>query len=167
MMKNRRNFNPEDIKLEIEEFKNKNKNIILGTISKDNEINVTNAIYLNCDGQDYMFISEIGDHYQNLKNRNQDFEVMFIQDENEATNPLARKRLRYKTDAEFLARDETFNLVLDRFEEKLGDVIKVVRKMEDFHLVKLNFKDGRFVKGFGQAYILKGIDIFQMTGDKK
>lgn len=30
--------------------------------------------------------------------------------------------------------------------------IKTIRKMLDFHLVKLEFKKGRFVKGFGQAY---------------
>ncbi|MGL4358120.1 MAG: hypothetical protein ACRCSY_05410, partial [Cetobacterium sp.] len=95
------------------------------------------------------------------------FEIMFLQDEKEAASVLVRKRLRYNVTAEFQPRDERFETILDIFEERMGHGVKVVRKMEDFHLVKLNVIDGRFVKGFGQAFNLKGDDIIHMTGDKK
>ncbi|MBC2851553.1 pyridoxamine 5'-phosphate oxidase family protein [Cetobacterium sp. 8H] len=167
MMRAKKDFNPEEIMSEIKEFKDNFKNVILGTLSLNDEINVTNAAYLSYNEENYIFVSEIGDHYQNLINKNQTFEVMFIEDESEAANPLARKRLRYKANSEFLKRDYEFEVILDEFEKKLGPAIKVIRKMEDFHLVKLNLLEGRFVKGFGQAYQVKNNQIFQMTGDKK
>ncbi|MEG0300690.1 pyridoxamine 5'-phosphate oxidase family protein [Cetobacterium sp.] len=167
MMRTIKEFNPEEIMSEIKEFKDNFKNVILGTLSLNDEINVTNAAYLSYNEENYIFVSEIGDHYQNLKNKKQTFEVMFIEDESEAINPLARKRLRYKANSEFLERDDEFEIILDEFEKKLGSAIKVVRKMEDFHLVKLNLLEGRFVKGFGQAYHVKNKQILQMTGDKK
>ena len=45
--------------------------------------------------------------------------------------------------------------------------MNLMRKMKDFHLVKLNFLDGRYFKGFGQAYIITADGkIEQMTADK-
>lgn len=166
-MRIQKEFNPEEIMSEIKGFKDSFKNVILGTLSLNDEINVTNAAYLSYNEENYIFISEIGDHYQNLKNKKQTFEVMFIEDESEAANPLARKRLRYKANSEFLERDGKFEMILDEFEKKLGPAIKIVRKMEDFYLVKLNLLEGRFVKGFGQAYQVRNNQILQMTGDKK
>ncbi len=159
-------FDKEQIKKEIEEFRGSFKSVILGTKSKDGEIDVTYAPYLDYKGEGYIYISEIGDHFDNLKD-NPQFEIMFLQDEKEAASVLVRKRLRYNVTAEFKERDEKFNTILDLFEEKVGEGMKIVRKMQDFHLVKLNIANGRFVKGFGQAYNLKDGDVIQMTGDKK
>jgi len=161
------NFDKEELRKEIDEFEAGFKSVVLGTVSKDGEIDVTYAPYTKYEGERYIFISEIGDHYDNLVHNTQKFEVMFLQDENEAASVLVRKRLRYNVTAEFQPRDEKFEAILDVFEEKMGHGIKVVRKMEDFHLVKLNVIDGRFVKGFGQAFNLKGNEIIHMTGDKK
>ncbi|WP_418965142.1 pyridoxamine 5'-phosphate oxidase family protein [Cetobacterium sp.] len=160
-------FDKEQIEKEIQEFEKSFKSVILGTISKTGEVDVTYAPYLNYEGERYIYISEIGDHFDNLKDNPQKFEVMFLQDEKEAISVLVRKRLRYNVVAEFQERDEKFDKILDSFEESVGDGMKVVRKMQDFHLVKLSVIDGRFVKGFGQAYNLKDGDIIQMTGDKK
>ena len=56
---------------------------------------------------------------------------------------------------------------MDAFEEKAGNTMNLMRKMKDFHLVKLNFLDGRYFKGFGQAYIITADGkIEQMTADK-
>lgn len=80
---------------------------------------------------------------------------------------IARKRARFNVTAEFLPRDEKFEKVMDKFQESIGETFKIVRQMQDFHLVKLNIIDGRYVKGFGQAYILKDGTAIQMTSDKK
>lgn len=159
-------FDKEQIKKEVEEFRGDFKSVILGTKSKSGDVDVTYAPYLDFQGEGYIYISEIGDHFDNLKD-NPQFEIMFLQDEKDAASVLVRKRLRYNVIAEFQERDEKFNTILDSFEEKVGEGMKVVRKMQDFHLVKLNIVNGRFVKGFGQAYNLKDGDIVQMTGDKK
>lgn len=161
------NIDKEEIKKEIDKFESEFKSVILGTISKDGEVDVTYAPYLKYEGEGYIYISEIGDHFNNLTENTQKFEIMFLEDEKEASSILARKRLRYNVTADFQKRDERFESILDVFEEKIGNAIKIVRKMEDFHLIKLNVIDGRFVKGFGQAFNIKGNDVIQMTGDKK
>lgn len=79
---------------------------------------------------------------------------MFLEDESKAASVILRKRLRYRVNASFLERGERFDQIYDEFEKQTGGEggIKTIRKMLDFHLVKLEFKKGRFVKGFGQAY---------------
>ncbi|RVZ95170.1 HugZ family heme oxygenase, partial [Helicobacter pylori] len=44
--------------------------------------------------------------------------------------------------------------------------IKTIRTMQDFHLIALDFKEGRFVKGFGQAYDILGDNKIAYVGDK-
>lgn len=160
-------FNSEDIIRETEEFINSFKSVILGTVSKDGEIDVTYAPHFKIDGEHYIYISEIGDHYTNLTENNQKFEIMFLQEEKEALSIIARKRARFNVTAEFLPRDEKFEKIMDIFEENIGETFRIIRKMEDFHLVRLNVLDGRYVKGFGQAYLLKNGVASQITGDKK
>ena len=159
-------FDKEEVRKEIVAFEDSFRSVILGTISKDGKVDVTYAPYVKHDGEFYIFISEIADHYNNLAENKQTFEIMFLQDETAAVSPLVRQRLRYNVTAEFQARDEKFEAVLDTFENTVGEAMKFVRKMQDFHLVKLNVLDGRFVKGFGQAYNLIDGDIIPMTGDK-
>nr|WP_307774394.1 pyridoxamine 5'-phosphate oxidase family protein [uncultured Cetobacterium sp.] len=160
-------FNPDEILKETTAFINEFKSVVLGTVSKDGEIDVTYAPHILANNEHYIFISEIGDHFRNLKENCQKFEIMFLQDECKSTSVVVRKRARFNVTAQFLPRDEKFEEILDIFEKNIGDGIKVIRKMQDFHLVKLNVLDGRFVKGFGQAYIIKGNSVSQMTGDVK
>lgn len=159
-------FNPTEIINETEQFINSFKSVILGTVSKNGEIDVTYAPHLKIDGEHYIYISEIGDHYSNLTENEQTFEIMFLEEEKEAFSAIARKRARFNVTAEFLPRDEKFETIMDKFQESVGESFKFIRKMEDFHLVKLHVIDGRYVKGFGQAYILKDGTATQMTGDK-
>lgn len=160
------NFKSVDILKETEEFIQSFKSVILGTVSKNGEVDVTYAPHFKIDGEHYIYISEIGDHYTNLTENNQRFEIMFLQEEKEALTVIARKRARFNVTAEFLPRDEKFEKIMDIFEKNIGETFKIIRKMEDFHLVKLNVIDGRYVKGFGQAYILKDGEVTQITGDK-
>lgn len=161
------NFDENSIKKEVEEFIQSFKSVILGTISKSGEIDVTYAPHLKIDGEHYIYISEIGDHYNNLIENQQKFEIMFLEDEKDAITAIARKRARFNVTAEFLSRDrENFEKIMDIFEKNIGEAFKIIRKMEDFHLVKLNILDGRYVKGFGKAYLLKDGKITQMTGDR-
>lgn len=160
-------INSEEILKEVSSFIEEFKSVILGTVSKEGEIDVTYAPHIKVNGNHYIYISEIGDHYRNLMENEQKFEIMFLQDEKEANSVLVRKRLRFNVTAEFLKRDEFFENIMDIFEEKIGETFKIVRKMQDFHLVKLNIIDGRFVKGFGQAYSIKDGQVSQITGDKE
>lgn len=161
------NFNEASILSEVEEFIHSFKSVVIGSQSQDNKIDVTYAPHIIYNNNHYIYISEIGDHFNNLKNNPQEFEILFLQDEKEAISPILRKRARFNVTCDFLPRNEEFDTILDAFEENLGDSMKIVRKMTDFHLVKLNILDGRFVKGFGQAYLLSNGKASQITGDRK
>ena len=146
------------LKAEIEGFKDSVLTIVLSTLSPEGQPNVSYASLLRYEGQDFIYISQVAEHYANLR-ANPSLQIMFIEDESKAKTILARKRLVYNATAEFLPRDDFFDKVYDSFEKKAGASSGVgqVRGMMDFHLVRLNLKDGRFVKGFGKAYNL-GVD---------
>ncbi len=140
--------------------------MVLGTVNNKAYPNVTYAPFLRYENNNYIYISEIGDHYDNMKN-NGNLELLFLEDESKAKAITVRGRVRFASNFEFLPRDENFEKIMDAFEEKTGNTMNLMRKMKDFHLVKLNFLDGRYVKGFGQAYIITADGkVEQMTADK-
>lgn len=159
--------NYEVILKELNDYLDSFKSLTLGTLSPEGKVNVTYAPCVKFQDNFYIFISEVADHYDNLKANPDNFEVLFLEDEKIAASPIVRKRARFYSTCEFLERNNEFNIIMDIFEEKIGGAIKAIRNMEDFHLVKLNFLDGRFVKGFGQAYTIKGNKVTHMTGEKK
>ena len=101
-------LNKDVILKECEEFIQSFKSVVLGTVSKDGEIDVTYAPHFKIDGEHYIYISEIGDHYTNLKENNQKFEILFLEDEAKALSTIARKRARFNVTAEFLPRDDGY-----------------------------------------------------------
>ncbi len=144
----------EQIADEVESFKDEFNTILLASLSKDNKPHISYSPLLRYQGEYYLYISEVAAHCQNLRTNSDSAQVMFIENEDKAKSILARKRLTYDVSVKFLPRDDFFNKVYDSFEERVGKNagLAQVRGMEDFHLVKIQFKEGRFVKGFGQAY---------------
>ena len=155
-----------EISAEVEKFISGFGSVVLGTVNNKAYPNVTYAPFLRYENNNYIYISEIGDHYDNMKN-NGNLELLFLEDESKAKAITVRGRVRFASNFEFLPRDENFEKIMDAFEEKAGNTMNLMRKMKDFHLVKLNFLDGRYFKGFGQAYIITADGkIEQMTADK-
>lgn len=109
------------------------------------------APYVNLEGKHYIYISEIADHYYNLKEGNE-ISLQFIEDESKAANIAARVRSSSKAKVNFMSRDETFDQVMDVFEAKHGNIYQVLRGMTDFHLIQLTLGEGSYVKGFGLAF---------------
>lgn len=146
------NFN--GVAKEIEEFKSSFNSVCLATLSENNEVVCSYAPFVATNEGNYIYISEVSEHFDNIKKNPYNIEIMFLEDESKAASVILRKRLRYRVDASFIERGEQFDKIYDEFERQTGAEggIKTIRKMLDFHLVKLEFKKGRFVKGFGQAY---------------
>lgn len=155
----------ENLKVEINEFTNKFKSVILGTVTKEGEPTVSYAPFIKYLGENYIFISDTGEHYHNLKN-NGKLEVLFIEDEEKSNSISLRKRVKFKTNVEFLEKNEYTEKILDEL-EKIDIVVKITRTMKDFSLVKLVFNEGRYVKGPGKAFdITKDKRIIPVTQDK-
>lgn len=155
--KEKSHLEEEKLKMEISEFINSLKSVIMATLTKDKEPFTSYAPFLNYQGDNYIFISKATEHFQNMEG-NGKVDVLFIEDEEKTASISLRKRVRYKANVEFLEKNEKLEEIIDKFEEK-DRIIKMTRKMPDFCLVKLNFLEGRYVKGPGQA--------FNITADRR
>ncbi len=150
----------EQILQEIKDFKNEFRSVIIGSLSKDkNQAIASYAPLLRADENLYIYVSEISEHFESISSNPDALEILFLQDEKEAKSIILRKRLNYKTSVSEVKRDsDEFNKVIENFlkeNENGAGGTKIVAGMKDFHLFKLNFKNGRYVKGFGGAYDIK------------
>ncbi|MGL4722265.1 MAG: HugZ family heme oxygenase [Desulfovibrionaceae bacterium] len=158
---------PDAVLQEIQEYMASFKSVVLGTLSPSGKVNATYAPCVKHGDDFYIFISEIAEHYDNLKAHPNSCEVLFLEDESDAASPLARKRIRFQCTSQFIEKNEQYNTIMDAFEKHLGGVFNAVKNMKDFHIVHLQLLEGRFVKGFGQAFSIKGNEISHLKGDKK
>lgn len=114
------------------------------------------AAYIDEAGDYYVYLSELAAHTQNLQ-ENPRCSVLFIEDEQAADHLFARQRLVYQCDvAEVSRQTPRFEEIMDLFEAKFGGFMKMMRKLEDFHLFRLVRVKGKFVAGFAQAYEISG-----------
>lgn len=152
---------------EIKAFQKELASCILATLTPDGFPLSSYAPIIQMGEKNYIYISATAEHFANIKQNPQKIEVMFIEDECKAKTILARKRLRYQAHARFVERGcEEFEKTLDFLESTMdaNSGIKAIRNFPDFHLIELQFKTGRFVKGFGQAYLLTENGTIQHLG---
>ena len=106
----------------------------------------------------YVLISEIAIHALNLI-RTPKASVLIIEDEDTADELFARVRVNYSVSAQRIdpATDqEAWSEGLDALEQRHGVRPRKLGALKDFHLFKLVVEQGRFVRGFGQAYQFEG-----------
>lgn len=104
----------------------------------------------------WLYLSELAQHTQNLR-RDPAIGLMLIEDESQARNPFARRRIYLQGSAQQIGRGhESFVPVLDEFGRRFGAVMEVIEPLPDFHLFRVEPREGRFIRGFGQAYELSG-----------
>lgn len=140
---------------EIESFKKEFGSIIIASIDKQGNAISSYSPLMQVDGQLYIYISEVAEHFESISANPSKIEVMFLEDESKAKSVILRKRLKYRANAVFIERDSSeFDKALNSLESAMGGAggIKTIRKMSDFHLIRLELGLGRFVKGFGAAY---------------
>ena len=82
---------------------------------------------------------------------------MVIADEQDTRQIFARTRATYRCMAEVVARNEALHAqILDAMEARFGNVVGLLRGLSDFVMFRLKPQSGRFVMGFGQAFVLAG-----------
>lgn len=118
------------------------------------------------EGADYLiFISELAAHTRNLL-AHPKLDIMLIQDESDASQLFARNRLTLScTASTIFAENPEYTALLDKFQNRHGKTVELLRQLPDFHLLRLTPQAGRFVMGFGQAYELTGdkLDHFELS----
>ncbi|HEC04861.1 MAG TPA: HugZ family protein [Thiothrix sp.] len=129
----------------------------MASIRPDGSPNLSYAPFLlDENGAYYIFVSQLASHTEDLLTH-PTVTIMLSEDEKNTRQIFARTRLTYTCSVEEVLReDKSYQKTLDLMAQKFGNIINLLRDLPDFILFKLVPKEGRFVMGFGQAYILEG-----------
>lgn len=129
--------------------------ILMSTVSVSGVPNMSYAPFVrDQSGCFCIFISDLADHTSNLRSNNQ-ASVMFVRPEAESRNLFARERAVFScTVSELQPHEAFYQDHLNALEEKFGETVSLLRSLPDFHLFVLSPESGRYIAGFGQAYLI-------------
>ncbi|MGX9460375.1 heme utilization protein HutZ [Shewanella sp. A14] len=147
---------------EIEAFKAQRTTLQLATQDANGIPNASYAPFALADDGFYILVSELARHGTNLKASSR-LSVMLIEDESEAKSVFARKRLTFDATAEIVDRNSvTFSKGVSVLSSRFGDMVDNLASLTDFNLFKLTPHHGLYVKGFGQAFSLSGLELLDV-----
>ena len=134
----------------------------IATLGAEQTPQVSYAPFVWQDNSAYLLLSDLAQHTQNLK-LNPSISVMMIEDENQARNQFARRRIILQGAVQVIERNVLdFNRILAEFKVRFGEVIDLIEPLQDFHLFQVLIRGGRFIRGFGQAYALRGDNLDEL-----
>jgi putative heme iron utilization protein len=149
----------------LEEFLSKFQSLIINSLDDKVHPFSSYAPFIKYKNKYYVFLSFMAKHSHNLK-ENPKSSILFCEDEKDAENIFARKRVVFQTTAKSIEKNSDYELeVLDIFEERF-ETIKMLRTMSDFHLYEFTPIYGEAVFGFGAAYNIGG-DNFDTLLERK
>ena len=146
--------------------------LVLATVGADGLPHASYAPFVVTDNRIfYIFVSELSQHTRDLEHTPQ-VSIMLIEDERDAGQIFARKRLTLQCQATFVPRDRSvahaedsgqttegeseWQHAADLFQAKFGGMFDLLRSLADFKMFRLDPQEGWFVLGFGQAYRVAG-----------
>ncbi len=136
---------------------------MLATLSQDGSPAASYAPLLWLDGSCYLFLSQLAEHTQNLK-RSPEVGLVLAEPEKKAASAFARRRITLQGEAAPVPRQTAeFETVLAGFHQRFGKVMSIIEPLPDFQLFRVSPSEGRFVRGFGQAYALSGEFLDELT----
>ncbi len=141
------------------------QSVQLATVGEDGEPHSGYTPFLMEGNQVIIFVSQLALHTRDLL-ANGRASVMIISDESSSSQIFARSRVSYQCQAEIVAREsDDYDVLLDRFEQRHGKMIGLLRQLPDFVLFRLIPQRGQLVVGFGKAYRLTGenLDQFELA----
>jgi putative heme iron utilization protein len=127
--------------------------LLLSTVSKNNQPEISYAPYVRDEREVfYIFVSDLASHTDNLRLTKQ-ASILFIKPESETREPFARERITFKCSVSEITSDEAvFDEQLTNLHGKFGQIISVLKSLNDFHLFALKPISGQYVVGFGKAF---------------
>ncbi|PZO40697.1 MAG: pyridoxamine 5-phosphate oxidase [Shackletoniella antarctica] len=141
------------------------QSLMLSTVDGGGQPQASYAPYVIDDRhQIYIFTSGLSAHTDNLHATGL-ASVLLIEDESAAPQVFARQRISYDCRATLLPRgNPSWEAIADRFEQRFGEIISMLRSLEDFQIFCLSPQGGRFVMGFGAAYAVDPQHLGQLIG---
>lgn len=148
---------------EVREFRDSRQTLQLATITPDGIPNASYAPFAFDSQAYYILVSDIAAHGRNLKT-NSHVSILMIEDESECKQIYARKRLTFDAKAELVdRRSDCWALGIDALKSRFGELIDDLSQLGDFNLYRLVPEAGRYVKGFGQAFVISGDDMLDFV----
>lgn len=128
---------------------------LISTASGNGVPNISYAPFIRDHaGCFYIYVSERADHTVNLLN-NPKASIMFIRSESESHNLFARERAVLNCNVDEINRDtEIYAQQIAALKKKFGKVVSVLSALPDFHLFALRPESGKYIAGFGQAFLI-------------
>ncbi|QCD52189.1 HugZ family heme oxygenase [Campylobacter sp. RM16192] len=157
----------EKIEAGMVDFVDSLKTVVISSVHQDMQCVGSYAPFVKIDDAIYICLSSVAEHYHSIKANPNKISLLFIEDESTAKTIFARHRLSIKGEAKFIEDEALRNEIFDKLAEKnpKESAIKQLRNMSDFYIIKVELKDGRYVKGFGAAYNSKGLKLSQAAGE--
>lgn len=147
-----------NLEVEIIDFVNSQKSLHLASKDAHGLPYSTYAPFSWENNRFNIIISDLAKHGINLR-YNPEISILIIEDEKTAKHLFARKRIQYQVVAECLRKNSPKQqLALNNLKKRLGDQVGMLNKLEDFNVFQLTPIAGRFIKGFGEAYEVIGLN---------
>lgn len=133
------------------------RSLILATADANGTPQASPAPFIrDAQGRYHVLVSGLSPHTAHLAS-GRPAGILLVEDEADALQLFARKRLSHTCSVEEIARGTPdWESCLAQFGERFGSVVDVLRGLPDFRLFRLVPEAGRFVRGFGQAYRVLG-----------
>lgn len=138
--------------------------LMLSTINADGTPHASYAPYVMDEAyRIYIFTSGLSAHTHNLLSTGL-ASVLLIEDEAETQQVFARQRITYDCQAGLLERGTPpWEVIAEQFEQRFGEIIQMLRQLEDFQIFGLSPTGGRFVMGFGAAFAIDPDNLGQLV----
>lgn len=140
------------------------QSLVLSTVTPEGLPQASYAPFVrDAQGNFYIFVSGLAAHTQNLHSQPV-ASILFIEDEQDCHNFFARRRLTYHCTVRWLPRETSeWEAIVSQFQAQFGEIIGLLRGLQDFQIAGLEPQSGRFVVGFGAAYAIEGKDLSQLV----
>jgi len=157
-----------EVQAEQHEFRGQCSTLVLATLNEEQWPVSSYAPFIeDAEGNHYIFVSDLAAHTQHLL-ANGKVSWMLIADEQDTRQLFARRRFVCLGQATVIERhDKEFEGRLEQFQDRFGEIIELLKSLDDFHLLRLTPEKATYVRGFGQAYSLSGEGLNQIEHLKR
>ena len=149
------------------EFMNSAKSVYISTVNEFRGGFTPEISYSPCivdeDKNIYVLVSTLSKRTKSLLAQ-RNVALMFIESEEQCEQIYIRTRLTFYCNTLQIAREMgaghlLWDDLVSRFTTKFGDIINTLVSLDDFKMFRFLPMRGTYIKGFGKAYRIKGIDM--------
>lgn len=142
-------------------LREKNRALIMATVDEDGFPSLSTLPYVWHNGAFWVLMSDLAPHTVHVQT-NPTVEIMLLEDESETHNIYGRLRVSWRADVSRVAgSDSRAERVNEALRIRHGNIVDLLLKMSDFHLVRIVPGSGRLVSGFGKAYRIDGFELVE------